>query len=147
MRWPRSGCPGLAGFWGEVLAIRAALYPAPGLPRTTYVVLAVLAALGVVLTAAYFLALVRRLLQGTPVAATELAGTTPSGLDQLDQRLSVELTTEQVEPGFDRRPDVDGSEWLVWSPLLLLIVVLGVAPGLLLTPVGEAAQAFLGWLR
>ncbi|MGZ4495528.1 MAG: complex I subunit 4 family protein [Nocardioides sp.] len=141
------GLPGLAGFWGEMLAIRSALYPAAGLPRTTYVVLAVIAALGVVLTVSYFLALVRRMLQGPRAAAVEHVDAAPSGLETLDQRLSVELTTEQVEPGFDTRPDVDEDEWLVWSPLLLLVVVLGLAPGLLLTPVGQAVPAFLGWLR
>ena len=29
-RWPRSGLPGLAGFWGEMLSIRSALYPDAG---------------------------------------------------------------------------------------------------------------------
>jgi NADH:ubiquinone oxidoreductase subunit 4 (subunit M) len=43
-------------------------------------------------------------------------------------------------------PDVDAAEWLTWSPLVVLTVVLGVAPGLVLGPVGEAAQAFFGGL-
>jgi hypothetical protein len=37
-------------------------------------------------------------------------------------------------------------EWVAWSPLLALTLVLGVAPGLLLTPVADAARAFLGGL-
>jgi hypothetical protein len=41
---------------------------------------------------------------------------------------------------------VDAAEWLTWSPLAALTLVLGVAPGLLITPVGEAARAFLGGL-
>ena len=111
------GLPGLAGFWGEMLAIRSALYPVPGLPQGTFVTLAVIAAFGVILTSAYFLALMRSMLQGPVTSATG-----PS------------------EPP----PDVSAVEWLVWSPLLVLTVVLGVAPGLVLSPVAEAATAFLG---
>ncbi len=110
------GLPGLAGFWGEMLAIRSAVYPDGPLPAPTYVVLAVIAALGVILTSAYFLALMRGILQGTPAADGPV------------------------------HADVDGSEWLTWSPLVLLTLVLGVAPGLLLVPVGTAARAFFGGL-
>jgi NADH-quinone oxidoreductase subunit M len=115
------GLPGLAGFWGEMLAIRAAVFPAGSLPRGTYAVLAVVAALGVILASAYFLALLRSMLQ-----AGESGG----------------APTEPVVRG-----DVTGWEWLVWSPLLAATLVFGVAPGLLLTPVGEATAAFLGGSR
>ncbi len=115
------GLPGLAGFWGEMLTVRAALSPAPDLPRSTFVVLAVVAALGVILTSAYVLALLRTLLQGPAGAAAPV----PTDLD---------------EPG----PDAVASEWAVWSPLIALTVLLGVAPGLLLTPVGRAAVALVG---
>jgi hypothetical protein len=37
-------------------------------------------------------------------------------------------------------------EWVTWSPLVLLTLALGVAPGLLLEPVRAAAQAFFGGL-
>ncbi|MBA2465461.1 MAG: NADH-quinone oxidoreductase subunit M [Nocardioidaceae bacterium] len=108
------GLPGLAGFWGEMLAIRSAIYPAGVLPRNTFAVLAVIAAFGVILTSAYFLSLMRSMLQGKTSGP------------------SVSVS------------DVRGMEWVVWSPLVLLTLVLGVAPGLLLGPVGEAAAAFLG---
>ena len=53
------------------------------LPRGTFVVLAVVAALGVILTSAYFLAVMRSMLQGAPGAAVlvEREGDTerPSG--------------------------------------------------------------------
>ncbi len=135
------GLPGLAGFWGEMLAIRSAVYPADALPRVTYGVLAVVAAFGVILTSAYFLALMRGMLQGAPAAVRPVN----AGVD------SVELATPEVEPatamaGAVRR-DVDGVEWLTWSPLMVLTLVLGLAPGLLLAPVAEAANAFLGGLR
>jgi NADH-quinone oxidoreductase subunit M len=105
------GLPGLAGFWGEMLAIRSAVFPGAGLPRETYVALGVVAALGVILTSAYFLALMRGMLQGPPVTAPRLS-------------------------------DVSAVEWLAWSPLVVLTVVLGVAPGLLLGPVADAASTF-----
>ena len=132
------GLPGLAGFWGEMLAIRSAVYPSSALPRVTFVVLAVIAALGVILTSAYFLTLLRGMLQGAPEAVQPVN----EGVE------SIELATEEVQPhtaaaGAVRR-DVDGPEWLVWSPLAVLTLALGVAPGLLLGPVATAAQAFLG---
>jgi NADH-quinone oxidoreductase subunit M len=134
------GLPGLAGFWGEMLAIRSAFFGAPALPRTTYVVLGVLAGIGVILTTAYFLALMRRMLQGTPAAVR------PVNVDVE----SIELATEEVEPASPEvgavRPDVHPAEWLAWSPLVALTLVLGVAPGFLLTPVAEAARAFFGGL-
>ncbi len=109
------GLPGLAGFWGEMLAIRSALYADIALPHDTFVVLSVIAALGVILTSAYFLALMRSMLQG-------------------------ETSTERPTPP----ADLHWLEWAAWSPLIVLTVVLGVAPGLLLTPV---AQAVTGVLR
>jgi NADH-quinone oxidoreductase subunit M len=134
------GLPGLAGFWGEMLAIRSAVYPAAGLPQGTYVTLAVIAAFGVILTTAYFLSLVRSMLQGTPRAVRPVN----------EDVESIELATSEVDPGTPMagsvRADVDRMEWLTWSPLAVLTVVLGVAPGLLLGPVGEAAGAFLGAL-
>lgn len=134
------GLPGLAGFWGEMLAIRAAVYPADGLPQGTFVTLAVLAALGVIVTTAYFLALMRGMLQGAPSAVRPVNA-------HVD---SIELATKEVDPGTPSagapRADVDRMEWLTWSPLAVLVLVLGVAPGLLLTPVGEAAGTFFGVL-
>jgi NADH-quinone oxidoreductase subunit M len=135
------GLPGLAGFWGEVLAIRAAVFAGAGLPAPTYAVLAAIAALGVILTSAYFLALMRGLLQGAPAAVRPVNEDVPS----------IELATEEVEPGAAMagavRTDVDPVEWLTWSPLVALTLLLGVAPGVLLGPVDTAARAFFGGLR
>ncbi|MCD0452161.1 NADH-quinone oxidoreductase subunit M [Actinocorallia sp. API 0066] len=58
------GLPGLAGFWGEMLALVGAYSPAEGLPRDTFLVLMVVAAIGAVLTAAYFLRLLRKITHG-----------------------------------------------------------------------------------
>jgi NADH-quinone oxidoreductase subunit M len=151
------GLPGLAGFWGEMLAIRAAVDHAPGLPGTTYLWLAFIAALGVILTSAYFLAVMRGMLQGgpvkpaTPVEATvELVAPTvahPPG--PRDGAPAIQPGSSTAAGAPSRRPgdsDVAWSEWLAWSPLLALTLVLGVAPGLLLTPVAAAASSFLGGL-
>ena len=131
------GLPGLAGFWGEMLAIRSALDPSGALPGNTFAVLAVLAGFGVILTTAYFLALMRGMLQGAPI---EVRPVNPG-------TASVELESAEVEPG-SRRVDTDmhALEWLAWSPLIALTLVLGVAPGLLLTPVSDATRVFLGGL-
>ncbi len=58
------GLPGLAGFWGEAFAVVAAIQRGGGL----WVTLAVLAAIGGALTAAYFLRLLRKVTHG-PAAA------------------------------------------------------------------------------
>ena len=115
------GLPGLAGFWGEMLAIRAALFPAGSLPRETFVVLSVVAAFGVILTSAYFLAMIRSAFQ--------------SG------------ETGKQPPTPVVQGDVTAWEWLAWSPLVAATLVFGVAPGLLLVPVAEATVAFLGGPR
>jgi NADH-quinone oxidoreductase subunit M len=164
------GLPGLAGFWGEMLAIRAAVDHAPGLPGSTYLWLAFIAALGVILTSAYFLAVMRGMLQGGPVkpampveATVELVAPTvadPPGLrdgappsDRPGSSVtgrpgpSTAGATPSLRPGAaTEAADVAWSEWLAWSPLVALTLVLGVAPGLLLTPVAEAASSFLGRL-
>jgi NADH-quinone oxidoreductase subunit M len=128
------GLPGLAGFWGEALAVRAAVVQDPALPEYTYRWLAFIAALGVILTSAYFLALMRSMLQGGQVKPAVPAPAT------------VELVADSVSNVEARVPDVRASEWVAWAPLMLLTLLLGVAPGLLLTPVAEAATTFLGGL-
>ncbi|RKN39238.1 complex I subunit 4 family protein [Streptomyces hoynatensis] len=58
------GLPGLAGFWGELLAMLGAYQPAEGLSRPAYATFLALAALGTLLTAAYLLQVVRRVCMG-----------------------------------------------------------------------------------
>jgi NADH-quinone oxidoreductase subunit M len=62
------GLPGLAGFWGEALAMLSAYSPNPSLSLTTYRVFMALAGVGAVLTTVYFVTALRRLCQGTPDA-------------------------------------------------------------------------------
>jgi NADH-quinone oxidoreductase subunit M len=60
------GLPGLAGFWGEFLTLRAAYEPASLLPQTLSVVLMVIATTGIMLATAYVARFARMLLQGVP---------------------------------------------------------------------------------
>ncbi len=60
------GLPGLAGFWGEFLTLRAAYEPASLLPQTFSIVLMVIATAGIVLATAYVARFARMLLQGVP---------------------------------------------------------------------------------
>ncbi|MEV0454397.1 complex I subunit 4 family protein [Catellatospora methionotrophica] len=92
------GLPGLAGFWGEAFAVVAAVRR----DGTLWTVLAVLAAIGGALTAAYLLRLLRRVSHG-PQAAT-LAGAPEARLPEL----------------------------VAWSPLVALALLLGVLPMLVL---------------
>ena len=108
------GLPGLAGFWGEMLVLLGAFDPAPALNRPYFLVLMVLAGLGVVLTTTYFASVLRRVAQGTSFQAWR---------DAVLMR------------------DASRFELLVWAPVVALVVVLGLWPGWLLdasTPVVEA---------
>jgi NADH-quinone oxidoreductase subunit M len=98
------GLPGLAGFWGEFPAILAAYQPANGIPEETFRGYMVVAAIGTVLAAGYLLWLLQRTAMGEP--SEEFAN---------DPHIT----------------DVNRFEWIAWSPILFLIVLFGVAPGLI----------------
>jgi NADH-quinone oxidoreductase subunit M len=98
------GLPGLAGFWGEMLVLLGAYRPGDALPRATFVTMMAIAGLGTVLTAAYFLRLVRNLCQGDPAES----------------------------PSSAFAVDLSRIELIAWAPLVALTVLLGVWPGLLL---------------
>ncbi|HEV2636120.1 MAG TPA: NADH-quinone oxidoreductase subunit M [Actinocrinis sp.] len=66
------GLPGLAGFWGELYVLIGAYRPAHGLSAAGFRLLMAVAGLGMVLTAAYLLMLVRRVCMAVPNVA--LAG-------------------------------------------------------------------------
>jgi NADH-quinone oxidoreductase subunit M len=114
------GLPGLAGFWGEFPVILAAYNPADGLSEELFRFYMVVAALGTVLAAGYLLWMLQRAAFGTPKAEFE----------------KVEIH------------DLHWNEYVSWTPLLILIVVLGVYPGLLFgitdAAVGNALSALGG---
>ena len=115
------GLPGLAGFWGEALALLASYRPAPDLSRPLYAVLLAVAAAGTAITAAYFLRLLRALVVGPDV---------PSG----DRR---------VGGAADVRP----VELVAWVPLAVLTVAVGLYPRLVLGLTDAPVQALLAAFR
>ncbi|MGW4050968.1 complex I subunit 4 family protein [Streptomyces sp. NPDC004779] len=108
------GLPGLAGFWGEMLALFAAFDPAEGLNRTAYLVFMALGGLGTLLTAAYLLIVVRRVCMGGP---------RPAGEPEL--------------------ADVQPYELAAWTPLVALTVLAGLWPAVLLGLTDPAVQQLL----
>jgi NADH-quinone oxidoreductase subunit M len=115
------GLPGLAGFWGEFTAMWAAISPGLGIADqygALYLGLVVFAAIGTVLTAAYFLWLLQRVNLGDP---TERWAAEP-----LD--------------------DVMRIEWVSWTPLLVLILLLGIFPVLVFGVQDAAVTNLMGYL-
>jgi NADH-quinone oxidoreductase subunit M len=104
------GLPGLAGFWGEVMALLSAYSPAQGLSLGLFRTLMVLGGVGTILTAGYFLWMLQRV----------NLGTVP------DRWRDKDLV------------DVNRVEYLAWSPLLVGILLLGVAPALILGMTNDA---------
>jgi NADH-quinone oxidoreductase subunit M len=96
------GLPGLAGFWGEILALLAAFNPAESLQPylVLYRTLMVFGAVGTVLTAGYFLWMMQRVMMG-----------------QAPERWR-DASLEDVSP----------LEVGAWMPLLLMTFALGVLP-------------------
>ncbi|MEV6104655.1 NADH-quinone oxidoreductase subunit M [Streptomyces sp. NPDC051940] len=107
------GLPGLAGFWGEMLAMFGAFRPAEGLSRPAFLTFMALAGFGTLLTAAYLLLVVRRVCMG-PRAAEE-----------------------------PRIPDVRGYEFAAWTPLVVLTVLGGLWPAALISLTDPAVQKLL----
>ncbi|MFU8851134.1 complex I subunit 4 family protein [Micromonospora sp. SL1-18] len=108
------GLPGLAGFWGEAFAVIAAVRRGGGL----WITLAVLAAFGGALAAAYFLRLLRRVSHGRPSPAV--------------RRLA---------------PGLAGAELTAWAPLVLLALAVGLVPALVLSYAAGPIEALVGVLR
>lgn len=107
------GLPGLAGFWGEMLALFGAFDPHDDLSRPAFLTFMAIAAFGTLLTAAYMLIVVRRVCMGAlPPEAPKLA-------------------------------DVRTFEFAAWTPLVALTVVAGLWPRTLLGLTDPAVQQLL----
>jgi len=113
------GLPGLAGFWGEFPSILASYDPAPladglfgGDNLGTYRTFMVIAAIGTVLAAGYLLWMLQRVAFGKP------------------------------KPEFENAHihDAHVPEWIAWTPLLVLIVVLGIYPDILFSVTDPAVS-------
>ena len=109
------GLPGLAGFWGEVMALLSSFNPADTLNTGLFRVFMVAGGVGTILTAGYFLWMLQRVNMGT-----------------LPERWRAEAV-----------PDVVAVEWVSWAPLLVATVVLGVFPRLVLGVTQEPVDAIL----
>lgn len=107
------GLPGLAGFWGEMLALFGAFDPAAGLSRPAFLTFMTIGAFGTLLTAAYLLVVVRRVCMGA------------------------------VPQGAPKLTDVRSYEFAAWTPLVVLTVAAGLWPGALLGLTDPAVQQLL----
>jgi NADH-quinone oxidoreductase subunit M len=96
------GLPGLAGFWGEVMALLSSYEPHAALNVGLFRGFMVAGGIGTILTAGYFLWMLQRVNMGT-------------------------VPEKWAEEPF---PDVVAVEWVSWVPLLVAVVALGVFPRL-----------------
>jgi NADH-quinone oxidoreductase subunit M len=94
------GLPGLAGFWGEVMALLAAYNPGPGLDQGLFRGYMVIGGIGTILTAGYFLWMLQRV-----------------NLGKLPEKWEKKRL-------FDLQP----LEAVAWAPLLVLIIGMGLFP-------------------
>jgi NADH-quinone oxidoreductase subunit M len=97
------GLPGLAGFWGEVLALLSSYNPLAALSSRTFRAYMVAGGIGTVLTAGYFLWMLQRVNLGKVPAQWE----------------------------GKKLVDVQPLEMVAWAPLLLLTLGLGLFPRLI----------------
>jgi NADH-quinone oxidoreductase subunit M len=113
------GLPGLAGFWGEMMALLSSFNPSPLLLQDhvgLFRVFMVMGGIGTVLTAGYFLWMLQRVNMGA-----------------LPDRWR-ESTLR----------DVLVVEWVSWVPLLILILALGLFPRIVFGMTDDGVRALLG---
>ena len=112
------GLPGLAGFWGEIMALLSSFNPNEFL-LADYVgwfrVFMVMGGIGTVLTAGYFLWMLQRVNMGT-------------------------LPEKWQESGLR---DILAVEWVSWLPLLALILVLGLFPSVIFNVTDNGVRGLL----
>lgn len=109
------GLPGLAGFWGEFMALLGAFNPLPGLSSGLFRTAMVIGAIGTVLTAGYLLWMLQKVNLGEP-------------------------KEEWIGHEFQ---DVDRFEMAAWVPLIVLIVVIGVYPKIVLGASNDAVVSMV----
>lgn len=109
------GLPGLAGFWGEFMALLGSYNPLTGLSTTLFRTLMVLGAIGTVLTAGYMLWMLQKVNLGEP-------------------------SEEWADHNFQ---DADRYELVAWVPLIILIVVVGFWPRIVLGSTNDAVVSLV----
>ncbi len=113
------GLPGLAGFWGEFMALLASFNPLEGLSLSLFRTLMILGAVGTVLTAGYMLWMLQKVNFGEPSAEWE---------------------------GHDLH-DVDRWEMAAWAPMLVAILGIGVFPRIVFGATNEAVIDVVDGIR
>ncbi|HYJ68154.1 MAG TPA: NADH-quinone oxidoreductase subunit M [Nocardioidaceae bacterium] len=148
------GVPGLAGFWGEMLALRGAYEVGPTMDRAGAWTLLGIAALGIVVTTAYFVGLIRRLLQGTPSpdeTIRHLWSDDPQpgdqGPDDSGRIARPQVTDQLQEAEDDGVVDLDREQGIVTGVLAVSVFVLGIVPGLLSGTIAQAMPWIVGGIR
>ncbi len=104
------GLPGLAGFWGEFMALLGSFNPLEGLSTGLFRTLMVVGAIGTVLAAGYFLWMLQKVNFGEPN-------------DEWDGR---------------HFHDVDRWEMAAWVPLIVSILAIGVFPRIVFGATNDA---------
>ncbi len=104
------GLPGLAGFWGEFMALLASFNPLPGLDVVLFRTLMVIGAIGTVMAAGYLLWMLQKVNFGDPS-------------DEWDA---------------DHLHDVDRYEMAAWAPLVVVIIAIGVFPKIVFGATNDA---------
>jgi NADH-quinone oxidoreductase subunit M len=114
------GLPGLAGFWGEVMALLSSFSPNVelGLSTALFRGFMIAGGIGTILTAGYFLWMLQRVNLGT-------------------------MPDRWRDHAFS---DVLTVEWVAWIPLLISIVVLGLYPRLIFGVTEEAVRGLMAAL-
>ncbi|HSM01086.1 MAG TPA: NADH-quinone oxidoreductase subunit M [Acidimicrobiia bacterium] len=106
------GLPGLAGFWGEFMALLGSFNPLDGLSLTVFRTAMVVGAIGTVLTAGYMLWMLQKVNLGEP--SEEWAG--------------------------KEFHDADGFELAAWAPLVVAIFAIGVFPKIVFGATNDAVS-------
>ncbi|MFQ5947370.1 MAG: NuoM family protein [Acidimicrobiia bacterium] len=109
------GLPGLAGFWGEFMALLGSYKPLGGLSIGLFRTAMVLGAIGTVLTAGYFLWMLQRVNLGEPDG-------------------------EWREKEFH---DADGYELAAWVPMVIAIAAIGVFPKIVFGASNDAVASLV----
>ena len=109
------GLPGLAGFWGEFMALLASFNPIDALSTGLFRTLMVIGAIGTVLAAGYLLWMLQKVNFGEPK-------------DEWDGHEFL---------------DVDRFEYYAWVPLIVATIVIGVFPRVIFGATTEAVTGLL----
>jgi NADH-quinone oxidoreductase subunit M len=159
------GLPGLAGFWGELYVLIGAYKPAPGLNVLGFHILMGVAGLGMVLTAAYLLMLVRRICMAPPQGADAPSEPSESGDAQEPSETDQENEADEVRESSPSVPssaasgsaatgssipafaDLTPRELISWLPLGALILAAGLWPAIILAVADPAVHALFGGVR